>query len=159
GLEAVKALLAHGANVNAAETAHGQTALMWAASNAHAAVVQALIEGGADVNARAKVDRVLVMKGNRPDYVDAGGSPALLFAARRGDNESASLLLTAGASVNDTTPDGTSVLVFAAHSGPGSLAAYLLDKGANPNADGSGYTALHAAVLRGDLRLVKDLLT
>src|SRR5262249_54960668 len=34
----------------------------------------------------------------------------------------------------------------------------LLEKGADPNAAGIGYTALHAAVLRGDLALVKDLL-
>ena len=36
--------------------------------------------------------------------------------------------------------------------------ALLLAKGANPNLAGSGYTALHAAVLRGDLTLVKALL-
>jgi ankyrin repeat protein len=34
----------------------------------------------------------------------------------------------------------------------------LLEKGANPNADGIGYTPLHAAVLRSDLSLVKALL-
>ena len=34
----------------------------------------------------------------------------------------------------------------------------LLDAGANPNAAGAGYTALHAAALRGDLASVKSLL-
>ena len=34
----------------------------------------------------------------------------------------------------------------------------LLEKGADPNAAGAGYTALHAAVLRGDLALVNALL-
>ena len=52
---AVKVLLDHGANVNAVETAKGQTALMWAASERHAAAAKTLIEGGADVNARSKV--------------------------------------------------------------------------------------------------------
>jgi uncharacterized protein len=48
--------------------------------------------------------------------------------------------------------------VLAAHSGQGDVAALLLDKGADPDASGTGYTALHAAVLRGDVTLVKALL-
>ena len=38
----------------------------------------------------------------------------------------------------------------AAHSGHGALAAWLLEQGADPNAVGGGYTALHAAILRGE---------
>jgi ankyrin repeat protein len=90
--------------------------------------------------------------------VSRGGSTALLFAAAQGDVESAKLLLDAGADVNDAAPDGASALVFAAHSGHGSLANLLLERGANPNVISAGYAALHAAVLRGDLRLVKSLL-
>jgi ankyrin repeat protein len=67
-------------------------------------------------------------------------------------------LLRAGANVNDRAPDGASALVLAAHSGEGRLAALLLDKGAEPNDAGAGYSALHAAVLRGDLDLLKALL-
>src|SRR4029078_8115730 len=37
-VESVKVLLAHGANVNAKESWHGETALMWAVSQQHAAV-------------------------------------------------------------------------------------------------------------------------
>ena len=43
----VKALLAHGADVNAKER-RGQTALMWAAAEGHAEVVEALLDAGAD---------------------------------------------------------------------------------------------------------------
>ena len=68
------------------------------------------------------------------------------------------MLLAAGADANDALPDGTSALVLAAHSGQGDVAALLLDKGADPNAFGTGYTALHAAVLRSDVTLVKALL-
>jgi ankyrin repeat protein len=82
----------------------------------------------------------------------------LLFAARNGDAESAKLLLAAGADANDSLADGTSALVLAAHSGQGNVAIALLDKGANPNAADIGYAALHAAVLRSDLNLVKALL-
>jgi ankyrin repeat protein len=49
-------------------------------------------------------------------------------------------------------------LVIAAHSGQGALAAFLLERGADPNAAAAGYTALHGAVLMGDLPLVKALL-
>jgi ankyrin repeat protein len=38
------------------------------------------------------------------------------------------------------------------------VAELLLDNGADPNSADFGYTALHAAVLRGDLSLVKALL-
>jgi ankyrin repeat protein len=47
--------------------------------------------------------------------------------------------------------------VLAAHSGHGDVAALLLDHGADANAFGSGYSALHAAILRSDLALVKAL--
>src|SRR5206468_10877229 len=40
----------------------------------------------------------------------------------------------------------------------GGTARFLLERGANPNAVGGGYTALHAAVLRGDPELVQTLL-
>ena len=80
-----------------------------------------------------------------------GGATPLLFAARVGDVESARLLLKAGADANDSQPDGVSALVLAAHSGHGQVAALLLEHGADPDAFGSGYTALHAAILRSDL--------
>ena len=87
-----------------------------------------------------------------------GGSTPLLFAARSGDVDCVRLLVAAGASVNDALPDGMSALVLAAHSGNGGAAGLLLTKGADANADGIGYTALHAAILRSDLELVKNLL-
>ena len=52
----------------------------------------------------------------------------LLFAAREGDLESATLLLARGANVNDTAAGGTSVLVIATHSGNGKVASFLLTK-------------------------------
>jgi hypothetical protein len=92
------------------------------------------------------------------DYVTEGGDTPLLFAARAGDIPSAQRLLAAGADIEETAPTGTSALVLAAHSDQGAFGAFLLERGANPNASGGGYTALHAAVLRGNLELVKALL-
>lgn len=162
----VRALLVKGADAKARETEHDQTALMWAVAQAHPDVAGLLVEFGADIRARSKIYTQTVVgeqtqRAGREELnydVKRGGSTPLLFAARVGDIESAKLLLTAGADANDSLPDGTSALVLAAHSGQTSVAIALLDKGADPNALGIGYTALHAAVLRSDLTLVKALL-
>jgi ankyrin len=162
--DGVKALVARGADVNAKESTHGQTALMWAASQAHASVVEALVELGADLRARSRVYTQYVKNADRTanrepvTTVERGGSTPLLFAVRAGDLLSVRLLLAAGADANDALPDGMSALILAAQSGHGDVGALLLEKGAAPDADGVGYTALHAAVLRGDLGLVKALL-
>jgi ankyrin repeat protein len=161
-----RALLARGANVNATEPGHDQTALMWAAAQSHSKAVEALLEGGADVRARSRrysqtVTSEVTQRAGREELnytVPRGGSTPLLFAARSGDAESARLLIEAGADVNETLPDGASALVIAAHSGHTRAATILLEKGADPNAASVGYTALHAAVLRSDLDLVKALL-
>lgn len=160
---AVTALLGAGADVNVTESINEQTALMWAVAQQHPRVVRALVEVGADVRARSRTYPQNVETGNRGgggevSTVLRGGSTPLLFAARVGDLESARILVAAGADVNDALPDGASALVVAAHSGQGALAAWLLDKGADPNAAAVGYTALHAAVDRSDVALVKALL-
>ena len=164
--KAVKALLVHGARVNAKESAHDQTPLMWAAAQGHPDVVRLLLETGADIRARSRAYPQTVVgeqtqRAGREELnytVLRGGSTPLLFTARNGDVESARLLLAAGADANDALPDGTSALVLAAHSGQGRVAELLLDKGADPNAFGAGYSALHAAILRSDVSLVKALL-
>jgi uncharacterized protein len=163
---AVGTLLRHGADVNAREHAHQQTALMWAVAERHPDVVRVLIDARADVHARSLAYPQTVVgeqtqRAGREELnytVMRGGATPLLFAARVGDAESARLLLAAGVDANDAQPDGVSALVLAAHSGHGNVAALLLEQGADPNAFGSGYTALHAAVLRSDLTLVKALL-
>ena len=163
---AVKALLVHGASVNAKESAHHQTALMWAAAEDHPEAVQMLLEFGADVHARSDVYPQTVVgeqtqRAGREKLnytVLRGGFTPLLFTARSGDVVSARQLLEKGANANDSLPDGMTALVLAAHSGNGKVGAVLLEKGADPNAGEIGYTALHAAVLRSDLELVKALL-
>ena len=122
----VSLLLAHGADVNARETWRGQTALMWAAAGSNAEAVTLLAAAGADASARSQ----------------AGFTP-LLFAARAGHTDAAKALVEAGADVNDPLPDGVAPLVLAVINAHYEFAAMLLDHGANPDADGSGWTALH----------------
>lgn len=164
--KAVKALLVKGARVNAKEKGHDQTALMWAAAQRHPEVTELLIEAGADISARSRTYAQTVVGEQTQRFgreelnytVLRGGSTPLLFAARSGDAASARLLLAAGANPNDALPDGTSALVLAAHSGQTETAMALLDKGANPDNADAGYTAMHAAVLRSDVNLVKALM-
>ncbi|HET9271409.1 MAG TPA: ankyrin repeat domain-containing protein [Vicinamibacterales bacterium] len=163
---AVRALLARGARVDARESAHQQTALMWAAAERHPAVVAALLAAKADIRARSSVYSQVVtsevtQRAGRETLnysVRRGGSTPLLFAARSGDAESARLLLDAGADVNDALADGLPALTLAAYSGHGGVAKVLVDRGADVNAAAIGFTALHAAVLRSDVALVQALL-
>ena len=141
-LASVKALVSRGASVDSKDDRRGQTALMWAAAEGHAAVVQALIDADADFRTR----------------VPSGFTP-LLFAVREGRIDVVRVLLKAGADVNETIPAdagrrrgyggrlppaGASALLLAVTNAHFELAAHLLDAGANPNADLPGYTVLHA---------------
>ena len=160
----VRSLIEYGAEVNKREYTHGQTALMWAVSQQHPSVVKVLLQNGARVEDRSNVyPQVISSSGNADPSgvyeIEQGGYTALLFASRHGNIESAQLLVNFGANVNDVAPMGTSALVISAHSGHTALSIFLLEEGADPNATGSGYNALHAAVLRGDLTLVKSLLS
>ena len=164
--DAVKALVTRNADVNAAEPRRGQTALMGAVAGGHPDVVRVLIDAGAHVHARSTITRQFVNRGDPNDAdvgvvgdVSHGGSTPLLFATRQGNPESARLLLDAGANVNDIAPNGTSALVVATHSHHTALAKLLLDRGADPNLMGAGYSALHAAVLRGNPALVRALVS
>lgn len=142
-VDAVKALLAHGADVNAKEPRREQTALMGAVAKNRPDVARVLIEHGADVHARSK-----------------DGFTPLMFAAEQGDLASSEVLLAAGVNVNDAAPDGTRSLLLASASGQEQLVVFLLEQGADPNAaDRDGYTALHhAAPRRNMLGAVRALL-
>jgi uncharacterized protein len=160
--DVVEQLLAKGATANA-RAARGQTALMWAVVQKHPEIVKLLLAHGADVHARSDVwsQMMAVPPHGRPEYnsmIPHGSDTALMFAARAGDVTSAKLLVAAGATVNDADAWGVSATVLAAHSGYGELVEFLLEKGADPNSAAAGFSALHAAVMRRDEKMVAALL-
>ena len=132
------------------------TPLMIAAASNNVAAITTLVELGADVNARTNdpaVDNGVKGVGSAPDQFrrkmefDEPRRPrqftAFLFAGRAGHVPAMRALLEAGVSVNDALADGMSALVLAVTSNKLDAAAFLLDHGADPNAAGSGWTALH----------------
>jgi uncharacterized protein len=160
--DVVTQLLDKGANVNA-RGPRGQTALMWAVAEQHPDVVKVLLSHGADIRARSDaLSQVMAVPPHgKLEYnrsIPFGGETALMFAARVGDVASATILLAAGANVNDADAWGVSAMVLAAHSGFTGMVEFLLDKGADANAVGPGFTALHEAIMRRDEKMVAALL-
>ena len=163
--QGVQLLVEAGADVNVAEQSRAQTALMWATAQGHVEVARLLVNAGADLEARSKL-RSRLMYADRSNggafdqgiMEQLGGFTALLFAARSGDVAMARLLLDSEADIETVAGNETSALVIATHSGHPGLAELLLERGANANTIGAGYTALHAAILRGDLETVNALL-
>ena len=129
-LDTVRLLVRHGADANAKESLRGQTALMWAAAENHAAVVRTLLELGADVHARSTGagtvrSGTLDADQRAPERVTVGFTP-LLFAARQGALDAARVLVAAGADVDEQGPRGSNALLIATRNYHYELAAYLV---------------------------------
>jgi ankyrin repeat protein len=162
--DVVGQLLAEGADPNLS-AARGQTALMWAAAQGHSAVVEVLLASDGDVLARSdawrelhKTDLGQESHGDYQVWIQQGGNTPLLFAVRAGDLASVEMLVAVGADVNVESAYGLGATALAAHSDHADIVEFLLENGGNPNAANGGYTALHAAILRGNERAVRTLL-
>jgi ankyrin repeat protein len=141
-LDAVRQLVLHGADVNAAEPRGGQTALMWAAAEGHSDVVAGLVEMGANIDAASKT-----------------GFTPLVFAAIKNDVASIKTLLHAGANPNVVLLSGTKPIIVAMQYRHTAAALALLEGGADINVrDRGGNTTLHLAAQAGDMNLARALL-
>ncbi|HEU4619354.1 MAG TPA: ankyrin repeat domain-containing protein [Gammaproteobacteria bacterium] len=140
--DAVRKLLAEGADVNAPE-ADGTSALVWAAYQQSPELVSLLLKAGADPNAANNFDVT-----------------PLLQAARYGDAAIVKLLLDGGADRSKATRDGETPLMAAARAGGVEAVKILLEHGADPNATESlwNQTALMWATAEGHLDVVDALL-
>lgn len=148
-IEAARALLNHGANVNAVERFRGETALMRAAAQSQPAMVKELLAHGANPNARSIVNNWERQVTGEPRAVHrpSGGLTPLLYAAREGCLDCVKSLVEGGAELNLADPDGITPLIIAITNAHFDTGAWLLAKGANPNKwDWWGRTPLYEAV-------------
>jgi ankyrin repeat protein len=148
-LDAMKMLIARGADVNAQNTS-GSTALMWSVSDAKK--VRLLLDHGADVNKTAKsgrtaliiaaytnqsadVVRMLLGKGANVNAMDARKVTPIYGATFAGDTATIKLLLDAGADPNvaDTFVGLTPLMNIAGNRNAAAV-KMLLAKGAKVNA-------------------------
>jgi ankyrin repeat protein len=148
--DVVRLLLDRGADVNAREKYKGQTALMWAAAERHPEIVRLLLERGADWKIRSSDKETRLPRLSAASSVTPmarGGFPALLYAAREGDVETAQVMVEKGVDLNYGDIDNTTALSVSILNKRYSFARFLLDRGADPNVvDVSGRTALYAIV-------------
>ncbi len=146
-------LVRQGADVNRRERFKEQSAVMWAAGEAHADMVTFLVSKGADLSVRARSTDWESQISNEPrvQYRPTGGLTPLLYAARSGCLGCVKAMVGAGADTNRPNPDGMTPMIMALDNGFPEVARYLLDRGANPHTwDWWGRTPLYVAVtMRG----------
>jgi ankyrin repeat protein len=134
-------LLQHGAAVNGSDES-GRTALIDAASRGQAEAVRILLDAGADVEAKTKIEK----------------NTALLLAADQGHVKIVQMLIGNRSNVNVRDGNGKTALIIAAARGHTDIVQLLLDKGADVNAkDQFENTALRNAEKYGGPE-VTDLL-
>ena len=176
--EVVKALLQSGADVNA-RNKYGWTAWMLAVKNGHAELLPILRQAGAiergakeaELIARAEIGdlngvQALIQGGADVNVRDESGSTALIEAARWGHAEVVKSLAGAGADVNadndgSVSPGGSgTALMVAASMGNVDLVRLLIELGADVNRrdDNDGLTALMWAIDGVSLEVVRLLI-
>lgn len=138
---AVKALIAEGADLNAAQ-ADGMTALHWAVYHDDFSTTEELVKAGADVKAANRY-----------------GVTPLSLGCVNGNTKIVELLLSHGADVDATLPGGETALMTAARTGKTGPVKALLDHKANVNAkERTGQTAIMWAAAEGHAEVVKLLI-
>ena len=140
----VNLLLKYGADIDVRLQRNGATSLNEAARHGHEAMVQCLLQGGADIEAK-----------------DLYSHTPLVWAVKEGRTRVVQILLEHGANVNANDDKSISVLTRAAIQGRTEIAQLLLEKGANIEAKlpGPRYsTPLHEAAWSGQEEMVRMLI-
>ena len=141
-VDAVKKMIASGADVNAPE-ADGTSALLWAAYQQSPELVSTLLKAGAN-----------------PNTPNRFGMTPLLQASRYGDAATIDLLLKGGADMSAAARDGETPLMAAARAGSVAAVKLLIEHGADVNAQEARWdqTALMWAAAEGHIDVVDALL-
>jgi ankyrin repeat protein len=182
-LEKLKKMVEDGQVTEDEPNVDGVTALHVAAQGGHKAVVDLLIEAGADVNVLDDEKRsalLLAVKGNfgevasslvkagadpNTEYVDVEGkSHNLLFDAIMVENDDfAIMLIERGAALSHKDEKQVSTLLQAAHRGLSNITEKLLERNSKPEfidaPSEDGITPLIAASSEGHLAIAKQLIS
>jgi ankyrin repeat protein/tetratricopeptide (TPR) repeat protein len=175
-LRVARYLLDHQARVDVLSPGnYDETPLITAAENGHKAMVELLLERGADINAKDKrgmtalhlaaqhgfqaVVEALIAHKADVNALDDGRRTPLAVAAAYKRASVVQQLLQAGANPNLVDGYGATCLADAAGNGSPESVKVLLAAGANPNAEGNnGRTPLSFAAEKGSAETVKMLL-
>ncbi|XP_048662387.1 ankyrin repeat domain-containing protein 29 isoform X3 [Marmota marmota marmota] len=139
-MQVVETLLKHGANIHD-QLYDGATALFLAAQGGYLDVIRLLLSSGAKVNQP------------RQD-----GTAPLWIASQMGHSEVVRVMLLRGADRDATRNDGTTALLKAANKGYNDVIEELLKFSPTLGILKNGTSALHAAVLSGNIKTVALLL-
>ncbi|KAF6734997.1 Ankyrin repeat family A protein 2 [Oryzias melastigma] len=111
----------------------GFTPLMWAAAHGQIAVVEFLLQNGADPHLLAK-----------------GRESALSLACSKGYTDIVKMLIDCGVDVNEYDWNGGTPLLYAVHGNHVRCVEILLESGADPTMESdSGFNAMDMAVAMG----------
>jgi ankyrin repeat protein len=160
----VRALIAKGADIHAADAAGG-TPTTYAAGNGHLDVFDLLVKAGGKWR---EGDVVLAAEGCHADIVQSmlklgaaanaanNGRGALFMAVWSHCADAVTILIAGGANVNAKGPEGRTPLMQAAGDGQVELVQLLLEKGADMEAkDDAGRSAWGYAAMSGQLEVAE----
>lgn len=142
--EIVQMLLATGkVDINGRDGEHKETALIWAAKNGHTAIVELLLDAGADVNVKEQ----------------ELGETALTLAIENGHETIVQALLDKGADVHQRDFSGHTPLFTTTWQNGGTMMKLLLDRGVDVNARNEDeQTPIFITCAYGSVELAKLLL-
>ncbi|XP_065390070.1 ankyrin repeat domain-containing protein 29 isoform X4 [Macaca fascicularis] len=172
-IDCVRELVLQGADINL-QRESGTTALFFAAQQGHNDVVRFLFGFGASTEFRTKDGGTALLAASQYGHMQVvetllkhganihdqlyDGATALFLAAQGGYLDVIRLLLASGAKVNQPRQDGTTALLKAANKGYNDVIEELLKFSPTLGILKNGTSALHAAVLSGNIKTVALLL-